>query len=168
MANPFTYPGLTRDPNTTIWDPIFKPAGRPGAQPSAQPAAQVEEPYPTVDPLSGGRYPGLTGDPNTTIWDQLFKTPRWQAAQEPPPTVDPLSATDVQRYADIMGVSPETLTDLYSEISDPGLAAAVRAHWEQTDRNNRMRAAWFENWRRFTGGAYQQSADILSAMPRMY
>lgn len=111
---------------------------------------------------------GLTGDPNTTIWDPFFKPPRWRAAQQPATMVDPLGDDDLQYYAGIMGVSPETFGSMYGEIGDPGLASAFRAQLEQQDRKNRMMAAYFENWRQFGGQAYQQSADILSGVPNLF
>lgn len=116
------------------------------------------------------QYPGLTGNPETNIWDMIFRTPRWRGAQEEElfPTVDPLSADEMQRYGGAMMVSPERFEGLYGGMQDPGLREAILAQLEQVQSANRMRAAWYENWRQFTGDAYQQSADILSSMPRMY
>ncbi len=116
------------------------------------------------------QYPGLTGDPNTTIWDMLFRTPRWRERQEENlfPDVDPLSAEDLQYYSGVMDVRPETFGSLYDEMGDPGLRNAILGSMQQMDARNRAAAARFESWRRLTGGAYQQSAGILSMMPRMY
>lgn len=124
----------------------------------------------TANQANPFQYPGLTGDPNTTIWDMLFRTPRYRERQEENlfPDVDPLSAEDLQYYSDIMGVRPETFALQYEDMGDPGFRNAYLGSLQQMDARNRAAAARFESWRRLTGGGYQQSANILSMMPRMY
>lgn len=123
----------------------------------------------TANQANPFQYPGLTGDPNTTIWDMLFRTPRWRERQEENlfPDVDPLSAEDLQYYSDIFEVEPDIFANMYEDM-EPGFANALLGSAQQMDARNRAAAARFESWRRLTGGGYQQSADILSMMPRMY